>query len=74
MQMTESSRNEYIKELDAKNAELSDVMNKAREQVDNIRQDLDRVTAEKDKLEREYSALQKNYNVSICIRLGSLLY
>ena len=65
MQMTESSRNEYIKELDAKNAELSDVMNKASEQVDDIRQDLDKITAEKDKLEREYTSLQKNNTVSI---------
>ena len=65
MQMTESSRNEYIKELDAKNAELSDVMNKAREQVDDIRQDLDKITEEKDKLEREYTLLQKNNTVSI---------
>ena len=65
MQMTVSSRNEYIKELDAKNAELSDVMNKAREQVDDIRQDLDKITEEKDKLEREYTLLQKNNTVSI---------
>ena len=62
--MVKASRDEYIKELDAKNAELSDVMSKAREQVDSIRQDLDKITAEKNKLKKEYSALLKSNTVS----------
>ena len=64
IQMVKASRDEYFKELVAKNAELSDVMSKAREQVDSMRQDLDKITAEKDKLEKEYSTLLRNNTVS----------
>ena len=73
VQVVKASRDEYIKELNVKNAEISDVMNKAREQVDKIRQDLNRITAQKDRLEQEYSALQKNNTVSM-YKIGSLLY
>ena len=64
LQVVKASRDECIKECDAKNTEMSNVMSKAKEHVDNMRQDLDRITAEKGKLEKEYSALQKNNTVS----------
>ena len=73
-QVAKASRDECIKERDAKNTEMSDVMRRVKEHVDSIQQDLDRVTAEKDKLEKENSALQKNDTVSICIRDNTLLY
>ena len=60
-----SSRDELIKDLDNKNMELSGVMTKAREHVDNIQQDLDRTTAEKNKLESECAELKKNNTISI---------
>lgn len=65
-----ASRDECRKECDAKNAEMSDVMRKAKEHIDSIQQDLDRITAERDKLEKEYSALQKNNTVSIMHKTG----
>lgn len=52
-----SSRDRYIKDLDDKNAELSDVMTKARENIE-------RIIAEKDKLENENTELKKNNTVS----------
>ena len=69
MQVAKASRDECIKERDAKNTEMSDVMRKAKEHVDNMQQDLDRITAEKDKLEKEYSALQKNNTVSMYMHM-----
>ena len=73
MQVVKSSRDEYLKELDAKNAELSQVMTKAREEVDNMQQDLERITGDKVKLENECAELQKNNTVSTyaCIRMYS---
>lgn len=53
-----SSRDDLIKDLDAKNAEISDMMTKAKEH-------LDKITAEKGKLEIEYTELKKTNAVSI---------
>ena len=53
-----SSRDDLIKDLDAKNAEMSGMMTKAKEH-------LDKITAEKDKLEIEYTELKKTNTVSI---------
>ena len=55
-----SSRDDLIKDLDAKNAEMSDMMTKAKEH-------LDKITAEKDKLKIEYTELKKSNTVSICM-------
>ena len=60
MQKMKSSRDNLIKDLDAKNAEMSDMMTKAKEH-------LDKITAEKDKLEIEYTELKKSNTVSICM-------
>ena len=68
MQMMRSGRDDLLKDLDAKNTELSDIMTKAKEH-------LDKITADKDKLEIEYAELQKCNTVSIhtCINIYILL-
>jgi len=64
IQVLKSSRDQLIKDLDAKNIELSGVMTKAKERIDGVQKDLDKVTAEKDKLGNEYAELQKKNTVS----------
>ena len=66
MQMMRSARDDLLKDLDAKNTELSDMMTKAKEH-------LDKITADKDKLEIEYAELQKSNTVSIRINIYILL-
>jgi len=64
LQATQAPNDELIKELQAKNAELSAMSDKVKEQVDNIRQDLDKVTADRNKLESECDRLQRINTVS----------